>query len=92
MTASADIGGDPRVGDGQLGAQVVDQRGDVVGRLDGAEDVGVGAHEHGLEAVLVEPGGQAAVEVLELVEGDDVRADALQELGLRGAAGRPRAA
>ena len=53
----------------QVGAQVVDQRGDVVERLDGAEDVGVGAHEHGVEAVLVEPGGQPAVEVLELRRG-----------------------
>ena len=62
-----------------MGAQVLDQRGDVVERRDGAEDVGVGPHEHGVGVVLVEPGGQPAVEVLEPVEGDGARADPLEE-------------
>ena len=76
---SVDIGGDPRVGDGQLGAQVVDERREVVEAFDGAEDVGVGPHDDRLDAVLVEPGGQAAVEILELLERDDVGADGLEE-------------
>jgi hypothetical protein len=68
-----------------LGAQVTDQGGEVLERVHRAEDVEVGAHEHGIDRVLVEPCGQAAIEVLKAVERDVARADRLEEVafGLR---------
>ena len=77
MTASADIGGDPRIGGEQVGARSSTSAGTSSSAAT-APDVGVGGRAR-VEAVLVEPGGQAAVEVLEPVEGDDARADPLEE-------------